>query len=95
MDKDEISKDEVDKVIRYSMGKAAKELGISKETLYRWEKKGKIPKAKRVVRNNQRVYTPEDILKIREFKDEIDDPGAATLAPTVGKDSDEGTADRT
>lgn len=70
-------------VTRYSMGMAAKALGVSKETLYRWEKQGKIPPAKRVARNNQRVYTPEDILKIREFKDAIRDP-ASTLEPAQG-----------
>jgi excisionase family DNA binding protein len=59
---------------RYTMSKAAKELGVSKSTLFRWEKDGKISAPKRLARTNSRVYTDDDIKRIREWKDKLKDP---------------------
>lgn len=47
---------------------AARELGISKPTLLRWIKDGKITDVKRD-RNNWRVFTADDIRRIREQMD--------------------------
>lgn len=44
---------------------AARELGVSKATLLRWIKDGKITDVKRD-RNKWRVFTAEDIRRIRE-----------------------------
>jgi len=43
---------------------AAGKLGISKQTLFRYEKKGIFPKAKRHLINHWRVYTQEDINRL-------------------------------
>jgi excisionase family DNA binding protein len=53
---------------RLSTQEAARELGISKPTLLRWIKDGKITDVKRD-RNNWRVFTADDIRRIREQMD--------------------------
>jgi len=45
----------------YTVNKVAKKLGISKQTLVRYEKKGIFPKAKRNHINHWREYTEKDI----------------------------------
>lgn len=50
---------------RLNTQEAARELGVSKATLLRWIKDGKITDVKRD-RNKWRVFTPEDIRHIRE-----------------------------
>ena len=65
---------------RYNMKRAAALIGVHKLTLYRWEKDGKIPPAKRFARKNERVYTDEDIQRIREWKDRIIDPAELPAA---------------
>ncbi len=50
---------------RFNTQEAARELGVSKATLLRWIKDGKITDVKRD-RNNWRVFTPDDIRQIRE-----------------------------
>lgn len=44
-----------------------KELGIIKNTLFRWEAAGKIPKAKRDPMSGYRVWTREDVEKIKKI----------------------------
>lgn len=66
----------VDKDKLYRPVEAAKLLGISKSTLLRWEKESLIKPAKRNYRNH-RVYTKEDIERIRNEMelDVLKDPG--------------------
>jgi len=45
----------------------AKILGISRQTLIRYEKKGILPKAKRNFVNNWREYTEEDIKSLKKI----------------------------
>jgi len=54
----------------YTMGQVAKLLDIDKSTLYRWERKGKIPKVQRVNRNGERSYSDELVAQIRNIRDE-------------------------
>ncbi|HAH21344.1 MAG TPA: hypothetical protein DCL49_10635 [Candidatus Omnitrophica bacterium] len=42
-------------------------LGISKQTLFRYEKKGIFPKPKRNLINRWRCYTQEDIVKLKKI----------------------------
>ena len=49
-----------------TVSEAAREIYRSERWLRNAEAKGKIPKAKRDL-NNWRVYTPEDIAKLREL----------------------------
>ena len=44
---------------------AAKELGISKQTLYRYEKKNIFPKPRRNLINRWRQYTQDDIKNLK------------------------------
>lgn len=45
----------------------AEKLGISKQTLFRYEKKGVFPKARRNLINRWRQYTIEDLKKLKEI----------------------------
>ncbi len=45
----------------------AEKLGISKQTLFRYEKKGVFPKARRNMINRWRQYTEEDLRKLKEI----------------------------
>jgi DNA-binding transcriptional MerR regulator len=45
----------------------AEKLGISKQTLFRYEKKGVFPKARRNLINRWRQYTEDDLKKLREI----------------------------
>ncbi|MFA5099673.1 MAG: MerR family transcriptional regulator [Candidatus Omnitrophota bacterium] len=49
----------------YIAQEAAQMLGISKQTLFRYEKKGIFPKATRHPINHWRQYTEEEILKLK------------------------------
>ena len=51
----------------YSAGEVVRMLGICRKTLYNWEVKGKVPRAKRESFSNYRYYNAEDIEKIREL----------------------------
>lgn len=51
----------------YLTAEVTKMLGITKKTLYRWEAQGKIPKAKRELASNYRIYTTRDIERIKKL----------------------------
>jgi len=42
-------------------------LGITRRTLYNWEKAGKIPKTKRDKMSNYRIYTEKDLKKLKKI----------------------------
>jgi DNA-binding transcriptional MerR regulator len=44
-----------------------KALGIKRKTYFYWEKKGKVPKAKRTPMGNYRYWTEEEIRKLNEI----------------------------
>ena len=54
---------------RYNMREAARELGVTRQTLYYWFKKGWVT-PKRDYRNFP-VFTNDDLRKIKEWKDKI------------------------
>ncbi len=49
----------------YLLKEAAKRLGINPMTILRWEQSGRIPRVRRHPRNGWRIFTDEDITKIR------------------------------
>ena len=51
----------------YSVKDVIEILRIARRTLYNWEKAGKIPKPKRNKLSNYRLYTIEDIKKIKKL----------------------------
>lgn len=51
----------------YSTNEACKILGVHRNTLLEWEKHKKIPDAARNPKNNYRVYTYADLIKIAQL----------------------------
>ena len=51
----------------YRVSEVCEILGIFKNTLYNWERKNKIPKAYRDPMSGWRLYTQEDIEKIKKL----------------------------
>ena len=51
----------------FTAQEVADAMRISKKTLYRWEAARKIPRARRHPMNKYRVYTQEDIDKIKKI----------------------------
>lgn len=54
---------------RYTLTQVAEMVSIHKQTIYRWEKAGRIPQVKRLARTKERIYTDEDVEKIKEYRD--------------------------
>jgi len=52
---------------RYSMQDAAKALGVNRRTILNWEKAGKIPKAKRDPMSRYRIYSEDDLRKLKKI----------------------------
>ncbi len=55
---------------RMSISEAAQKLKVAPKTLMRWEKSGKVKKAKRDWRG-WRFYTPEDLEGLKQFKEAV------------------------
>lgn len=51
----------------YNVDEAAKKLGVSKQTLIRYEKKGIFPGARRNLVNKWREYTEKDIEQLKKI----------------------------
>lgn len=52
--------------MKYSVTVAARILGVSPDTLKRWEKEGKIPRPERTFGDHRR-YSADDIERIRQM----------------------------
>ena len=52
---------------RYKVAEVCKDLGIFKNTLYNWERKGKIPKAYRDPMSGWRLYSEDDVSVIKKI----------------------------
>ena len=52
---------------RYFVSEVVKKLGISRKTLYLWEKADKIPKAKRDPMSKYRYWNEEDVNQLKEI----------------------------
>ena len=55
------------KIKLFTTVEVARELGISKQTLFRYEKKNIFPKAKRNLINQWRQYSEEDICRLKDI----------------------------
>ena len=51
----------------YHINDVAKILGVTKRSIYNWEKAGKIPKVKRDRMSHYRIYTEKDIKKLKKL----------------------------
>ena len=52
---------------RFLSQEVARILGVTRRTLYNWEKVGKIPKTKRDKMSNYRIYTEKDLKKLKRI----------------------------
>ncbi len=52
---------------RHSLRDLAKILGVTTRTIYNWEKAKKIPKPKRDPMSRYRIYTEQDIKKLKKI----------------------------
>ena len=52
---------------RFLSQEVARILGVTRRTLYNWEKTGKIPKTKRDKMSNYRIYTEKDLKKLKRI----------------------------
>ena len=55
---------------RLTITEVAKELGVTTKTITRWEKAGKVKKAKRDWRG-WRIYTPDDLLDLKSLLEAV------------------------
>lgn len=70
---------------QYSRREVCAQLGISQTTLSRWEAKGKTPMPRRLVHNQQCIYTDELIAQIKEYMSREFVPAApAATDPITG-----------
>jgi len=60
--------------LRLRAHEVAKAAGISKNTLLRWLKAGKVPEVARD-RNGWRIFTQDDVARVRAFADRTTPPG--------------------
>jgi len=52
---------------KYLIQDVARILGVTKRSIYNWEKAGKIPKVKRDRMSNYRIYSEEDLKKLKKI----------------------------
>ena len=52
---------------KYFIKDLEKILGIHRKTFFYWEKRGKVPQAKRTTMGNYRYWTDEDIKKLKKI----------------------------
>lgn len=55
----------------YTTKDILKKIGISRNTLFLWFKSGKVVDVSQRDRNNNRIYTDEDISRIIAFKNKV------------------------
>ena len=55
----------------YRVSEVCAALGIFKNTLYNWEKKKKIPKARRDPMSGWRLYSEEEVQRIRKISGRV------------------------
>ncbi len=56
----------------FTVCEVANELGISRQTLWRWRKHGDVPAGRRYRRGRQIVFSQEDIAIIRDYANRLE-----------------------
>lgn len=52
---------------RYLIKDVARILGVTRRSIYNWEKAGKIPRVERDPMSGYRIYTEEDLKKLKKI----------------------------
>ena len=60
----------------YTMKEACERIGVSRHTLLRWFREGKVADVPRSRRNNYRQFRDEDVERIRTYAEATDLPAA-------------------
>ena len=63
----------------FSAALVAKELGVSRQTFWRWRRQGKIQPGHRL-RDRKILYTADEVLAIREFANHLEPIALQSLA---------------
>lgn len=68
---------EVDEMTYYSAADVVRDIGVSRQTLWRWRQDGKVPPGRRY-RDRQILFTAAELEQIREYANRIEPatPGA-------------------
>ena len=61
----------IDGVSFYSAGEVAAEAGVTRQTLWRWRRAGKVPAGYRF-RNRQILYTEDELQQIRSYANHLE-----------------------
>ena len=62
---------DIDGVTYYAVSDVTEQLGVSRQTLWRWKKNGKVPAGRRM-RNNQVVFTKTEFDSIRMYANAVE-----------------------
>jgi predicted DNA-binding transcriptional regulator AlpA len=62
---------EIDKITYYTAADIHRDVGVARQTLWRWRKKGKIPQGRRY-RDRQVVFTEQEVEAIREYSNRLE-----------------------
>ena len=68
---------EVDGVTYYSASDVAQEVGISRQSLWRWRQDGKVPSGRKY-RDRQILFTAAEIEQIRDYANRLEPAEPAT-----------------
>lgn len=76
---------EIDGVTYFSPGDIRREVGVPRQTLWRWRKARKIPPGRRY-RDHQVVFTSQEVQAIRDYANRLEpvEPGEADPSKLFG-----------
>lgn len=58
----------------FTRAQVASQLELSEQTIYRWEKDGKVTGPRRQLRTKKCLYTSEDVDRLRTYRDAVVEP---------------------
>lgn len=80
---------EISGVPYFNAADIQRDLGVARQTLWRWRKAGKIPQGRRY-RDRQVVFTEQEVQAIREYSDRLEPADTWTTAQQLASSSPAG-----